>query len=407
MTGWKWYTGTPLSMGNLLQQLWEESSQGVETVKCEHCGRRNYGCVEMHLLKMIGKETCVCYHCGKPLNVLQKVFIPRFPDREEYFIGRHVSQVMHPMHAMIPAQWKELRRNMEKYTTAQFYNEVLGESFDSADRMIDLPTLQKACCLGPNTLQEALKKRAELTIAGIGVDWTGGGDSKSFTKIVLGGIPKKSSNLYVLYMLQLPKSLPVQAQIPEIIKLVEKFKPDLLAHDYTGHGWLFETLGLSLSLDKSLIWPFEYGFSPNREVVYSNPAKSGLRSSLHLDHTRSLFALYTMIKAGRVLFPDWNQQRNPDSNERPVDDFLHMFAESRPGLRAGEVLYVKKDSGHSDDFVHATNFLASACWYMAGSYPSVPSSTLKGARLQLTEEEASQIDGEWMLESKEDNPVVV
>lgn len=405
LTAWKWYTGTPLSMSNTIQKLWEESSQGVETVKCGHCGHWNIACVEHDLLAMIGPETCVCSKCQKPLDVMKKVFIMRHPDREELFPGRHISQVLHPFHALIPSQWRELRRNQEKYTTAQFHNEVLGSSFDSADRMIDLDSLRNACTLGPNTLEEALRLRNTLDVAGVAVDWTGGGDGHSFTKMVFGGIPRNSSELRVLYMVCMPKSMPIQAQIPEVLRLAERFHPDLFAHDYSGHGWLFEALGLSLDLDQRLIWPFEYGMSPNREVIYSNPAKSGLRSSYHLDHTRSLFALYTMIKAGRVKFPDWMQQCSHDSHERPVDDFMHMYAETHPGLRSGEILYVRRDSGHSDDYVHATNFLASACWYAKGSYPAVNETSLTGARLVPTEEEAAEMDGGWMLPELGDSPL--
>lgn len=394
-TGWKWYTGTPLSMGNLIQILWESSSQAVEAVKCLACNRWNIGCVEEDLLKMIGRTTCVCAACGRPLDVMMKVYIPRYPEREEDFPGRHVSQVLHPFHALIPSKWKELRWFMEKYTTARFYNEILGESYDSADRMIDQPSLRRACVLGPNTFEEARRRKKELALSCVAVDWTGGGDGNSLTKIVFGGVPYRSSEVHIHYMVSLPPSMPVQDQIPEVLRLVNAYRPDLFAHDYTGHGWLFEALGVSLDLDKRIIRPFEYGMSAAREVIYANTSKTGLRSSLHLDHTRSLFALYSMLKAGRVKLPDWDAQRSADSEARPADDFMNMFAESRPGLRSGEVLYVRKDSGHSDDFVHATNFLASACWHEMGSYPAV-ADTHGEARLAMTDEEAAQTEGMWM-----------
>lgn len=396
MPGRKLYSGTPLSMANTIQLLWEESSQAVEAIKCDHCGFWNLGCVDQHLIRMIGKHSCTCAKCDRILDVMAKVYIPRYPEREEDFQGCHISQVLHPLHAMIPSKWHELRRNMENYTTAQFHNEVLGESYDSADRMIDLDSLRNACTLGPNTMEEALRLRDKLELAAIGVDWTGGGDGQSLTKVVFGGLERGSSTVKVLFMFALPPSMPIQSQIPEILRLVSMFRPDIFAHDYSGHGWLFETLGLNLDLDNRLIWPFEYGLSPNREVIYSNESKTGLRKSLHLDHTRSLFALYSMIKAGRVLFPDWKGQTNPDSGGRPCDDFMHMYAESHPGLRSGEILYVRKDHGHSDDFVHATNFMASACWYAMGSYPTIPGKSKRGARLQVDAFEAAELEGEWL-----------
>jgi len=339
---------------------------------------------------------------------MKKVFVPRYPDREDDFPGIHVSQIMHPLHALEASAWKELRRNVygSNYTTAQVYNEIFGESYDSADRMISQPELQAACSLGPNTIQEALSRRGKMDITCVGIDWTGGGDGSSLTKLVFGGIPHNSSEVHVLYMEQLPKSMPIQEQLPEVMRLIERLDPDIVAHDYTGHGWLFEAFGLSRGLSRNSICPFEYGISAGHEVIYPHESGTGLRRSLHLDHTRSLFALFSMIKAGRVKFPDWNGQKDKDTGTLPVNDFMHMFAESRRGF-AGDLLCVKKDHGQSDDFVHATNFMASACWYRAGSYPSVPSRGPSGASTVASPEDVAEAEGDWQQYDEDDAPQVV
>lgn len=422
-TGWKRYTGTPLSMGNLLQKLWNESSQAEECVRCAHCSRWNIGAIDQHLEKMIGKETCVCAFCGRPLDVYAKVFVPRYPDREDFFLGRHISQVMHPLHACIPSQWKELLRslNSSEWTKARIYNELFGESFDSAERMIDLPTLQMASCLGPNTLAEALHRRNDLAITAMGIDWGGGGDNNSLTKIVLGGLLRGSSKVVCHFLYCLPQSLPPQAQVAEILGLIEKYQPMCIAHDYTGGGWLFETLGLERHVRPNQLYPFTYAYSPSSEVIHKRDDIIGARSSLVLDRTRSLLILYTQLKAGNLLLPDWESQLDRITGKRPADDFMHMFLEAKPRPVGSDLLYVKTDPGESDDIVHAVNLMASACWYTSGSYPSTNSLIQPESSLILTEEEVrdtdplmlhetpdwSDAESGWMREAKDDGPVFV
>jgi hypothetical protein len=401
-TGWKRYTGTPLSMGNLIEVLWGRSSQAEQCIRCG-CGHWNIGSVEHDLLKMIGPAGPICVKCGKTLDVTKQVFVPKHPDRDEEFRGRHISQVLHWLHACIPSQWKELRKNMADMPIYQFYNEVLGTSYDSADRMIDQPSLRMACCLGPNTMKEAIRKKAELSIAAMGIDYGGGGDTHSKTKVVFGGLKADSSEIHIHYMVELPQSMPPPEQAAELLRMVAQYKPAVFAHDYTGMGWLFETLGFGTSLDPNIIYPFTYGYSPNREVIYANIGEKGARASLHLDHTRSLFATFTAIKAMKIKLPGWDLQVDPDNGSRPVDDFLAVFAERRPSVRGGDVLTIKKDAGHSDDFAHAVNFLASACWYKAGSYPSMPEVNSQGVRLRLSPEEAEELDGDWMIQRDDDD----
>lgn len=400
LTGWKWFTGTPLSMSNLTEILWQQSSQAEEAVKCTGCNSWNYACTEWHLLNMIGEDTAICYKCGKKLDVYSKVFVPKIADREEHFQGRHMSQILSPLYTETPSAWRDMKKRISSpnYTKAQLYNEVFGESFDSADRMISQPELIRACVLGPNTFEEALHKKKELAIPAIGVDWTGGGvDSASYTKIVFGGLPPNSNEIKVLYMHSFSKSMPPQEQIAQVLKMTEQFAPSLFCHDFTGAGWLFETLGLSWKLSRDILMPFTYGFHPSREMIYADEfAQDGARTSLHIDRTRSLLGLFTMIKAGKVLFPNWDQQRDPETGTRPVDDFLNLFTEASPSWRSGDILFVKTDPKKSDDYVHAVNLMAAGCWYIAGALPSVPQ-VFGGGRTTVTREEADDMEGRFDL----------
>ena len=50
------YAGTPKSLDNTIEKLWQQSSQDVWVVECPHmgCKKYNVGCADMDLLKMIG-----------------------------------------------------------------------------------------------------------------------------------------------------------------------------------------------------------------------------------------------------------------------------------------------------------------------------------------------------------------
>jgi hypothetical protein len=67
--GMRRYAGTPKSLDNTIEGLWQRSSQDVWAVQCPHqgCKEWNLGCAEMDLIKMIGDRGPICAFCGKSL----------------------------------------------------------------------------------------------------------------------------------------------------------------------------------------------------------------------------------------------------------------------------------------------------------------------------------------------------
>lgn len=377
------YTGTPLSFANPIEGLWKKTTQCEWVIKCQHCGHYNIPNTSHHLYKMIGKKGLICgKNCGKPIDPVNGAWVsPVITNTKELwermhedFAGFHVPQLVHPLHCYYPSQWKELINKMEgDYTPAKFLNEVCGESYDSADRMLSLAELGSACCGNKNREKAALKTLQNLDITAMGIDWTGGGeDSESYTKFVIGGCPKGSLDVKICYMETLPKHWDVIAQMQRLIEVFKTFRPRIIAHDYQGVGHVYEPFLLNMGIPQEKIWNMAYTTAPTKPILYYNDPSEGNRDCINMDRTRSLALLYNMIKANRLIFPSWESLKNPENpNETEVDDFLSMHGEEIRRPSGHNVYIVQTDPELSDDYVHATNFLAGACWFLRGEFPSV------------------------------------
>jgi hypothetical protein len=140
-----------------------------------------------HLDKMIGKYRddiseekpgTICYHCGKPISPRNGRWQHRYPDRKEVFAGYHVPQIIMPIHYANPEKWSVLLSKRDTSAPATFYNEILGESYDIATKLVTKTELEKAGTLHPNTEEDATAVMTKYPIRVLAVDWGGGGGIK-------------------------------------------------------------------------------------------------------------------------------------------------------------------------------------------------------------------------------------
>ena len=89
------YTGTPKTLDNTIERLWQQSSMGEWATRCG-CGYWNIACLEYDLLRMIGKKTTICAKCGRNINPRNGVYIHRNASRRSWFEGIHIAQPVHP-----------------------------------------------------------------------------------------------------------------------------------------------------------------------------------------------------------------------------------------------------------------------------------------------------------------------
>lgn len=393
----KTYTGTPKTLDNTIQKLWADSSMGEWATRCEACNHWNIACLEHDLLKMIGKTTVVCAKCGRPINPRDGGWIFQMPEKTPTFLGYHIPQIIHPFHYEEPENWAELLLNQRKYPTSKFMNECLGESYDSAEKLITLSDLRAISALQSNTLQQALLNRRIYNFVAIGIDWGGGGsESESYTSMTVAGVRPGDDTVHILCSFRLSRNLLPAQEVSEILQICTKFRPDLVAHDYTGAGYLREVMMIQCGMPAEKLIPFTYSVTANKAVIYPNmtgagPGKIAQRASYTMDKPRSLMTLCAMMKAKKILLPSWPVD---DREDNVFLDFLNLIQLVQERPRGSDVYLIDKTPDTPDDTCHSLNYACSAIWYCHQRYPDMA----EALNIRLSQEDISSItprDPQW------------
>lgn len=166
-----WYTGTPKTFGNTIQQYWDKSSQCEWVVKCPHCNK-----YQILGPKNLTPTKYLCTGC--------KMDIPDYSringmwidlQRGKKMKGFRISQLMVPW---ITAE--EIWNKYTTYSTDKFYNEVLGRSYENADKPFNALILGR---ISANDYKFVPRAEGYFTNNPIfmGIDW--GKGEKSFTVV--------------------------------------------------------------------------------------------------------------------------------------------------------------------------------------------------------------------------------
>lgn len=365
------YSGTPLTCDNLIEEYWQESSQGEPAIRCRACGKENIACISQDALKMIGPLTVWCAKCQKPLNPYEMYYAHRFPERRFTFPGWHVPQIIHPVHCRFPAKWAALRDKLEgpnAYSTAQFNNEVLGESYDKASGMVTAADLYDACQKGrKNDLETARKAIKHAGMSALCVDWTGAGASNTSTTVfALLTVPANASHIEVSYIERVDRKISVQDEIRKLVWLFRELHPDYLVHDYGGAGNVREALMLEMGIPADVIVPMAYGWNITKPIIrFVQGTTAGARTYYDLDKARSLAVTCVAIKAKQIKFPDWDQVKDL------ISDFTALTENAQVSPHGNSYVIIGLKPGRSDDVSAAVNMGAAAMWYRMGTYPNL------------------------------------
>ena len=383
------FTGTPKLEDGTLPYYFNKSSGGEITIKCEHCNKVNIAAVDYDLLKMIGKTTCICAKCGKPLDVRKSYYSFRRPKLRAEFEGFHMSQVTHPLHCTSPVKWRELLIKMENYSKAQFLNECLGEACDESTRLVSRRDLEEATTGRPNNLGEALKVKHQYAQLVMGVDWGGYGlEGESFTILAVMGLRPMQNNIEVLYIEKIPIGRTHAEQVGRAVMLAREFGCAYIAHDGTGAGALKEEmLNQEMQGDGILTVPLVYMWAPRQATLRYVEPQGGHAGYYTLDKTRSLALTLGAIKAKKILLPLYS------SCSDLLDDFLALGEDIRTTQNSGDIRIITRMGTHPDDTAHAVNLGANSLWYtnkcrpdlgsMVEKYENLPDWASEGKSLQL------------------------
>lgn len=397
--------GTPKTLDNTIQGLWSNSSQAEWCIPCLVCKKLNVPAIGYDLEKMIGPDHpdvgprragVICARCSRPLDPTLGRWLHKIEAKRWKFPGYHVPQIVLPFHYGDRERWRELLAKQRGYgntTTAKFYNEVLGESYDVGTKLVNQTDLERACQLpwsnAPHAPLEVLGRLRTYDLIILSVDWGGGGEEQvSFTTLAV-MCWRADGKIDVVWGKRLLTPNDHVREAQEVMSIYQQFGCQLLSHDYTGAGALRETLLIQAGLSTERIVPISYvGAARQNVMVYREPTEFHPRAYYQVDKARSLVLTCACIKLGMLRFFRYDHDGADDPGL--VNDFLALV-ENKVSTRAGSDLYtVVRNPMLTDDFAQAVNIGCCTIWYRTDSWPNLA----QVANLQVTIEQLAALSPE-------------
>lgn len=379
------FSGTSKTLDTCLEENWAASSQGIWHIRCG-CGFDNICCIEPegHLFAMLGparpdiseaRPGLICKHCSRPISPRTGRWVHRKPDRLSIHLGLHLPQPIFPLHYSQPDKWRDLLRKRDNYPKGKFINEILGEPWDFAVKLVSESDLRKAGTLGPNTLENALNRRNRSGFCVVGVDWGAGGEeAASRTKLAV-ALASAEGLAHIVYGKEFPVGTDAVEETLEVLKIAAMFKADVLAHDYNGAGAVRESILTHGNWPLERIAPFVYNATPGKPIIDFVPAKGGrIRGYYTLNKGKALQYTCLSIRQGLIQTFDYDHI----NIEQPglLYDFTALV-EDKVDSPTGVTHYrVRKSmSAQSDDFAQAVNMAVCALWQTIrpGDWPGLTS----------------------------------
>ena len=341
------FCGTAKTLDNLIEALWQQSSQCEWVIKCDHCGYHNIPILP-GVLKMILPHGPSCQKCAKVIDVTNGEWIVGVKSVHDYFPGYHVPQIIVPLNTE-EKRWAEICDNYKNYARGQFINEVLGISYDLGGKIITLTELKEICVLD-NDIKKY--KRGDYQYVVAGVDWAISA-TNSFTCLVILGV-RGNGNVELIYF-KVWNDIDILQQINEIHLTLVKFCVDMACCDFGVGHTNNEILRQKYGVNK--IMEFQYTGN-TASFLSSNPKKPWYM----LNRTMSLNTTFMDMKDKKILFPKY------DECEVVCRHILSVYEEYTSNQSGGSKVF-RKNPNIPDDFAHAINFAYTGMRRLRGLLP--------------------------------------
>lgn len=398
--GLRQYAGTPKSLDNTCQKLWEDSSQAEWVVRCQQpgCGHWNVPALEHDLYDMIGpwrediseqSPGVVCARCRKPLNPRLGRWVHALPERRWEFAGYHVPQIIMPMHYASPDKWGVLVGKMQgrnNTTPTTFLNEVCGEACDSGSKLITVTDLKNAAVLPwSRNADEAVRHVQGYVHRVLAVDWGGGGgrlsSSKksrtgdvqrlrtSFTTLAVLGL-RPEGRIDVIWGHRSLRTHDFEYEARLCLDAFQRFRCKHLVHDYSNAGEGRLALLLMAGFPVANIINVRYHGVGHALMVFHPPGETDNPHAWYsLDKARSLVTTCQCIRHGLIRFFQYDYRSADDAGL--LHDFLSLIEEKVDGRVGTDVYVIVRNPNSPDDFAHAVNIGAFALWWIQGKLPDI------------------------------------
>lgn len=390
------YAGTPKTLDNTIEVLWQDSSMAEWVIRCAACNHYNIPALEYDLLKMMGpvrddisdkNPATICAKCERIINPRPYDqggtgrWVHRIPDRRWSNAGYHVPQQIMPMHYGSVEKWQKLcdKRDGKGNTPVNvFYNEVCGESWDSGAKMVTITDLKRAACLPWECkAEEASQHIDDYILRFVSVDWGGGGVNRgksdlalqSYTSIaVCGLLPDGRVDIIYGFRSMKPHDHIYEAKL--ILGIMNTFRCSHVVHDYTGAGSVRETVLMQAGLSLNNILPIAYiGPAKGSLILFKPPTRLHARAHYTMDRNRALNYTCQFIKSGIIRFFKYDYRGSEDIGL--LHDFLNLI-EDKTDTGIGKAKYkILRDPSGPDDFAHAVTMGTLMLFQMNKSWPNM------------------------------------
>lgn len=380
------FTGTPKTLDNTIEQIWLDSSQAEWVIRCEHCRHHNIPSLEFDLEAMMGpydlerkvsRESpgVCCAKCGKPINPRTGWWDHKHPKMRYSFPGRHVPQIIMPMHYEDTDKWAILqgkRMGFGRTPKNTFYNEVCGESYDTGAKLVSSTDLKRAAVLPENTMENALKQIHNYRHRILSVDWGGGGqDEISFTTVAMIGLCHDGRIEIPFGWRSLTPNDPMREALA-VLHFIRELQCAQLVHDGNGAGALRSEIIRAAGLPQDRICTIAYQRTMAGGMMRWVPFNdtTGKEGYYLLDKARSLQYTCELIKNLFIRFFAYDF-KGP-SNAGLLHDFLSLV-EDNVDSRQGQGVFtiIRNKTAGPDDFAHAVNMGCCAMFEAFENWPDV------------------------------------
>lgn len=362
------YSGTPKTFDNAIEYYWQQYSTRNEwVIPCRHHGLpRSPGTWYWNVIteENIGLSGLICDRCGERIypddpkahwvafNSEPRIGLHLVTDP---FEGFHLSQLVVPWKQPEADEgaWQGILNKQAAYGRQKFYNEVLGESYDSGSRPLTEADIRRNCSsetMGflPTFGEQFAYLREFSTHHGgsslpvfAGIDW-GEKSENSFTVLTLGayvGADPKFTYFFS-HRFEGPMKEP-SPQMERIFRILDLMQPHVTVCD----------MGGGLVRNDQLIR--RYGSDRIMLMQYSNPkllySWDGARAVWMVNRSNYMGKLFAAYKRGGVFkFPNWEALRHPFA-----EDMLGIFSEFSERTR---MTVYKRGMNTPDDSFHSFGY---------------------------------------------------
>lgn len=345
------YSGTPKTFDNTIEHYWTNASTMNEwCIPCEHHGTpKRPETWHWNVLgpKNLGLTGPICDRCGADINPEHEhaQWVQMNPGAE--FEGFRICRLMVPWYFKNQDKWQEILDAHRRYPTAQFMNEVMAISFDSGVKPLTRMEVIRACDDAYRMDEDQVEKLRQSHELYAGIDW--GTGEQAYTVLSIGGYVRGDSSFQILFSRRFDGRLvEPEAQMEEIVRLINLFRPKFVGCDYGMGFW--PNKKLTQIYGPRRIHQFQYAARSTNKVTYK-----GKMHRYIVFRTPVMSDIFNAIKDMKIRLPAWETFEKPYAG-----DLLSIRSEYSDTMK---MIKYDKPRGLTDDTFHSILYTMLASFF--------------------------------------------